>query len=49
MTSYTVSPGTELVFPAGGAQRKAACTAVERNAVVLSIEGQAEPLRLLLP
>ena len=48
-TSYTVSPGTELVFPAGGAQRKAACTAVERNAVVLSIEGQAEPLRLLLP
>ncbi len=47
--TYTVAPGTELVFPSGGVQRKASCTAVERGAVVLTIEGQAEPLRLLLP
>lgn len=48
-STYTVSPGTELVFPSGGAQRKARCEAVERSAVVLSIEGTAEPLRLVLP
>ena len=48
-TTYTVSPGTELVFPSGGVQRKASCTAIERSAVVLAIEGQTEPLRLLLP
>lgn len=47
--TYTVSPGMELVFPSGGAQRKARCEAVERSAVVLSIEGTTEPLRLLLP
>lgn len=48
-STYTVSPGTELVFPSGGVQRKARCEAVERSAVVLSIEGTAEPLRLVLP
>lgn len=48
-STYTVSPGTELVFPSGGAQRKARCEAVERSAVVLSIEGTTEPLRLPLP
>jgi|GEM_PF-627437 len=48
-STYTVSPGTELVFPAGGAQRKARCTEVGRGGVVLAIEGQSEPLRLNLP
>ena len=48
-TTYTVSPGAELVFPFGGAQLKARCSAVERSAVVLVIEGQTEPLRLALP
>ena len=48
-TTYSVAPGTELVFPSGGVQRKARCEAIERSAVVLAIEGQAEPLRLLLP
>jgi hypothetical protein len=47
--SYTVSPGTELVFPSGGAQLKARCTEIERSAVVLTIDGQTEPLRLILP
>lgn len=48
-STYTVSPGTELVFPSAGAQLKARCTAIERSAVVLDIEGQTEPLRLALP
>lgn len=48
-STYTVSPGTELVFPSGGTQRKARCEAVERSAVVLIVEGTTEPLRLVLP
>lgn len=48
-TTYTVTPGMDLVFPSGGAQRKARCTEIDRNSVVLAIEGQTEPLRLLLP
>ncbi len=48
-TTYTVAPGTELVFPSGGAQRKARCDSIERSAVVLSVEGTTEPLRLVLP
>ncbi|MFA6545024.1 MAG: TlpA disulfide reductase family protein [Limisphaerales bacterium] len=48
-TTYTVAPGTELVFPSGGVQRKARCIEIERSAVVLAVEGQAEPLRLVLP
>jgi peroxiredoxin len=48
-STYTVAPGTDLVFSSGGAQRKARCEAIERSAVVLSIEGTPEPLRLLLP
>ncbi|MFM8471164.1 MAG: TlpA family protein disulfide reductase [Limisphaerales bacterium] len=44
--TYTVSPGTELVFPS--AQLKARCTEVERSSVVLQIEGQPNPLRLVL-
>lgn len=47
-STYTVSPGVELVFPSGGVQRKARCTEVERGSVVLEIEGQPEPLRLAL-
>ena len=47
--TYTVAPGVDLVFPSGGAQLKARCTEIDRNAVVLAIEGQTEPLRLLLP
>ena len=47
--TYTVAPGMDLVFPSGGAQLKARCTEVDRNGVVLAIEGQTEPLRLLLP
>ncbi|MBI5801223.1 MAG: TlpA family protein disulfide reductase [Verrucomicrobia bacterium] len=48
-SAYTVSPGMELVFPSGGTQLKARCTGIERSAVVLTIEGQTEPLRLVLP
>lgn len=48
-STYTVSPGTDLVFPSGGTQLKARCTDIERSAVVLTIEGHAEPLRLALP
>ena len=48
-SSYTVSPGTEIVFSADGVSRKARCTEIERGSVVLAIEGTAEPLRLLLP
>lgn len=48
-TTYTVSVGTELVFPSGAAKIVARCTAVERSAVVLEIEGQTEPVRLVLP
>ena len=47
--TYTVAPGTDLVFPSGATQLKGRCTSIDRNAVVLTIEGQAEPLRLLLP
>ncbi len=47
--TYTVAPGVEIVFPSGGAQLKAHCTEIDRNAVVLAIEGRTEPLRLLLP
>jgi len=48
-STYTVSPGMEIVFPSGGVNRKARCTEIDRGAVVLAIEGTAEPLRLLLP
>ena len=48
-STYTVTSGTELVFPVSGAQRKARCTEVTRDTVVLAIEGTDEPLRLRLP
>ena len=48
-TTYTVAPGTELVFPSGGKQLKARCTEIDRSTVVLAIEGQEAPLRLVLP
>lgn len=48
-TTYTVSTGTELVFPSGAEKIVARCTAIERSAVVLAVEGQAEPVRLVLP
>jgi hypothetical protein len=44
----TILPGTELVFPIAGAQRKARCNEVERSSVVLEIEGQKDALRLAL-
>ncbi len=48
-STYTVSPGTDVVFPSGGKQLKAHCTDIERSAVILTVEGRAEPLRLVLP
>jgi len=48
-STYTISPGMEIVFPSGGVNRKARCTEIDRGTVVLAIEGTAEPLRLLLP
>lgn len=47
--TYTVTPGTELVFPSGGKRLKALCTEVDRSTVALTIEGRTEPLRLVLP
>jgi peroxiredoxin len=47
--TYTVSPGMELQFTAAGAQRKARCTEVTRDEVVLAVEGTEGSLRLRLP
>lgn len=47
--TYTVSPGTELQFTAAGTPRKARCTEVTRDEVVLAVEGSEGPLRLRLP
>jgi hypothetical protein len=39
----------ELQFTAAGAQRKARCTEVTRDEVVLAVEGTEGSLRLRLP
>jgi hypothetical protein len=48
-TTYTVSTGTELVFPSGTEKIVARCIAIERSAVVLAVDGQTDPVRLVLP
>lgn len=48
-STYSVAVGMELVFPAGGQQRKARCTEITRDEVVLAIEGGEGSLRLSLP
>ncbi len=47
--NHSVSPGTELKFTAGGESRKARCTEITREEVVLSVDGAAGELRLRLP
>jgi len=47
--NHSVSPGTELKFTVGGESRKARCTEITREEVVLSVDGAAGELRLRLP
>ena len=47
--TYMVAPGTELQFTVAGSPRKARCTGIASDEVVLSIEGVEAPLRLRLP
>lgn len=47
--NHAVSPGTELKFTAGGQSRKARCTEITREEVVLSVDGAEGELRLRLP
>ena len=48
-TTYTVAPGMDLRFIVGGRPKKAQCVEIQRDTVLLTVEGRPEPLRLALP
>ena len=48
-TTYTVAPGMDLQFTADGKPKKAQCVEIQRDTVLLTVEGRPEPLRLALP